>query len=143
MRSPLGHILTINTGSSSLRARLYLANQDERPVRTAEVERIGQTGARLNVFEDDCCLLSEQPLDLPDHGTALRALLARLTEADGNGVAAISHRIVHGGRAFVEPRLVTDGVLAELWRLIPIAPSPPHGTAWITNAITSAASATP
>jgi len=48
--------------------------------------------------------------------------LAKMAEAGGDGVGAIGHRVVHGGRAFDAPRLVSDGVLAELRRLTPLAP---------------------
>jgi acetate kinase len=37
-------------------------------------------------------------------------------------VAAVAHRIVHGGETFVEPTLVDDQVLDELRRLVELAP---------------------
>lgn len=119
----MGRILTINTGSSSLKASLHHANHDDRPAFAAEFDRIGQTGGGLGVHGEGGSLLSDQSIDLPDHSTALRAILARLAEADSNGVAAIGHRIVFGGRTFVEPRLVTDDVLAELRQLVAFAPN--------------------
>ncbi|MFC7470920.1 acetate kinase [Actinomadura keratinilytica] len=42
---------------------------------------------------------------------------ARLPE-----LAAIGHRVVHGGRQFTRPTVIDDAVLAEIERLVPVAP---------------------
>jgi acetate kinase len=120
---PRRHILTINTGSSSLKAGLYQVAPEEIPTQTATVERIGQAGARLRVDAGDGGS-TNQVLALPDHDAAMRALL-RWIASDGTDkqVAAIGHRIVHGGRALVEPVVITDAVVAELQRLVPLAPN--------------------
>jgi acetate kinase len=115
-------ILTINTGSSSLKAGLYRAD-DERLDLSAVVEPIGQDDSRLRIAGGDGRLRAEQRLDLPDHGAALRALLDRLPATDGDRIVAIGHRIVHGGRSFVEPVRITAAVLTELRRLVPLAPN--------------------
>lgn len=46
-------------------------------------------------------------------------------------LAAIGHRVVHGGRRFTAPTLITDEVLAEVRRLVPVAPL--HNPANITG----------
>lgn len=61
-----------------------------------------------------------------DHQAALEAVAAELAE-DGLGLdspelAAIGHRVVHGGRLFTRPTVIDDAVLAEIERLIPVAP---------------------
>lgn len=38
------------------------------------------------------------------------------------GIKAIGHRVVHGGREFAEPALITDEALAHLQTYIPLAP---------------------
>src|SRR6185437_1749344 len=40
----------------------------------------------------------------------------------GDGLAAVGHRIVHGGRDFSGPVLISDRTLAELEALTPLAP---------------------
>jgi acetate kinase len=42
--------------------------------------------------------------------------------ADPPAVAAVGHRVVHGGARFSEPTLIDDAVLAELTELIELAP---------------------
>ena len=42
--------------------------------------------------------------------------------ADARGVAAVGHRIVHGGTRFVDPVLVDDGVVAALRQVTRLAP---------------------
>jgi acetate kinase len=42
--------------------------------------------------------------------------------ADAPAVAAVGHRVVHGGARFSEPALIDDAVLAELAALIELAP---------------------
>lgn len=39
-----------------------------------------------------------------------------------SGIAAVGHRVVHGGRAFAKPTLLTDEVLAKLETYVPLAP---------------------
>ncbi len=67
------------------------------------------------------------------HEDALGALLRWLENhfRDNQPVAA-GHRVVHGGSLYTEPVIVTDLVMAELRRLIPLAPlHQPHNLAAI------------
>ena len=66
----------------------------------------------------------EEPV--ADHETALKAVAEEL-DRDGLGLdapelAAIGHRVVHGGRRFTRPTVIDDAVLAEIERLVPVAP---------------------
>lgn len=40
----------------------------------------------------------------------------------GKHIAAIGHRVVHGGEKYTKPVLITDKVMADLTKLIPLAP---------------------
>jgi acetate kinase len=93
-------VLTINAGSSSLKAGLF--DGDTR-LATTEIERIGSG-------------------DVPDHAAALDRVLAELS-AGGRSFEAVSHRVVHGGARFSTPQLVDRTLLDELRRLIPIDPN--------------------
>ncbi|NDZ72453.1 acetate kinase, partial [Streptomyces sp. SID10362] len=62
--------------------------------------------------------------------------------ADGLGLdspelSAIGHRVVHGGLRFSEPTVITDEVLKEIERLVPVAPL--HNPANITGIVTARA----
>ncbi len=92
-------VLVLNSGSSSLKYRLF---DGDRTVAKGLVERIGEAGGGA-----------------ADHGSALRRVLDDL---DLRGVAAIGHRVVHGGADFDSATLVDDEVEATIERLIPLAP---------------------
>ncbi|WP_051366044.1 acetate/propionate family kinase [Hamadaea tsunoensis] len=54
-----------------------------------------------------------------DHESALRGVLGEL---DLDGLAAVGHRVVHGGTRFSAPTLIDDEVVAVVRELIPLAP---------------------
>src|ERR671910_156132 len=93
-------LLTINTGSSSLKAALYSLREDttETPDLRAEASRIGGRGG-LRLADARGETLDEVRDDLPDHSAALDALMSRLRDRglDRDDLAAVGHRIVHGG----------------------------------------------
>ncbi|MFJ3302807.1 acetate kinase [Streptomyces sp. NPDC086549] len=142
MRSaPLAsRVLVLNSGSSSLKYQL-LDMRDSTRLATGLVERIGEQTSRLK----HTCLVSGRTHELngpiADHDAALKAAGEELVK-DGLGLdspelAAIGHRVVHGGMFFTEPTLVDDAVLTEIERLIPIAPL--HNPANLTGIRTAQA----
>src|SRR5215216_4319126 len=120
-------LLTINTGSSSLKAALYRLREDttETPELRAEASRIGGRGGGLRLADARGETLEECRDDLPDHAAALDALRSRLRDRglDQDDLAAVGHRIVHGGDRYREPQRVTPEVLAGLRALVPIDPN--------------------
>ena len=116
-------ILTINAGSSSLKAAFYDPDGGERPIHAVEAERIGQRGGRMRIEDGGGATLLDRREDLHDHASVLRAFL---DWREQRGLAtvpdAIGHRIVHGGTAYRAPHLVTAELLSELQRLVPIDP---------------------
>src|SRR6202040_2285115 len=55
-----------------------------------------------------------------DHESALGIVFARLGEP--TDLVAVGHRIVHGGKAFYEPTLITDAVVEKLEEVSALAP---------------------
>ncbi len=107
------HLLTLNTGSSSLKAALYRAGEKETRLVAAQAERIGSPGSRLRLEDYRGDTLEERPAALPDHPAALRALLDQLRiHGWDSDLAAVGHRVVHGGDRYGEPRLI-DAELTE------------------------------
>lgn len=95
----MSRVLVINCGSSSLKYRLY----DDAAVRDkGTIERIGEPGGGP-----------------PDHDAALSEVLNRI---DLRGLAAVGHRVVHGGMHFAAPTLIDDAVVSAIRDLIPLAP---------------------
>ena len=95
-----GTVLVLNSGSSTLKYAVVDPAAGT-SVAAGIVERIGEG-------------------EVADHQTALRILFDRLDEpAD---LVAVGHRIVHGGKAFYEPTVITDAVLKKLEEISPLAP---------------------
>jgi acetate kinase len=120
-------LLTINTGSSSLKAALYRLREDtaETPELRAEASRIGGRGGGMRLADDHGETLDERRDELPDHAAALDALMSRLRDRglDRDDLAAVGHRIVHGGDRHCEPERLTPGVVTDLRALVPIDPN--------------------
>ena len=116
-------ILTINAGSSSLKAALYDMAPVERLILAVEVERIGQSGSQMRIIDGDRVTLLDRTADLDDHETAVRAFLEWLQHHGPDLVPhAVGHRIVHGGPAHRTPRVLTADVLTDLHKLVAIDP---------------------
>jgi acetate kinase len=120
-------LLTVNTGSSSLKAALYPLREDttETPEFWAEASRIGSRGGSLRLADARGETLEERQDDLPNHTAALDALMSRLRDRglDRDDLAAVGHRIVHGGDRHREPQRVAPEVVADLRALVPIDPN--------------------
>lgn len=109
------HILTINAGSSSIKAVLFEVNDSPKRVVEAVVENIGQPTARLVVTGKESADNSANSVIAPDHITAAGVLTDWLKQKIPNdSIAAIGHRVVHGGPKFYEPCIIDDNVIANL-----------------------------
>ncbi|NEE07502.1 acetate kinase [Streptomyces sp. SID7499] len=117
-------VLVLNSGSSSVKYQL-LDMRDSSRLAVGLVERIGEQTSRLKHTPADG-ESRERGGAIADHDAALKAVAEELAK-DGLGLdspelAAIGHRVVHGGKTFTEPTVIDDTVLAEIERLIPVAP---------------------
>jgi acetate kinase len=120
---PAGLILTINSGSSSLKAALYAFGEGEQFIARGQLDRIGLTGGHFQMADAAGNALEDRTLDLPDHEAALHALFDWLEARHGQGeVRAVGHRVVHGGPRFRSPQRVTTELIDELRRLVPYDP---------------------
>jgi acetate kinase len=123
MNANIGQVLTINTGSSSLKAAVFRWTPEEPLALAARVERIGLPAGRMAISDRHGTPVYERALDLPDHAAALDALFAWLHEEhDDSGLHAIGHRLVHGGPRYHAPEIITPPLVAALRELIPIDP---------------------
>ncbi|KEF06428.1 MULTISPECIES: acetate kinase [Streptomyces] len=134
-------VLVLNSGSSSVKYQL-LDMRDGSRLAAGLVERIGEQTSRLAhtplATGGD---KREREARIADHEEALKAVADELA-ADGLGLdspelAAIGHRVVHGGLKFTEPTVIDDAVLKEIERLVPVAPL--HNPANITGIRTAQA----
>jgi acetate kinase len=134
------HILTLNAGSSSVKFSLVEIGGAGLAMRaTGEIDGLGGARAHLKAKDTDGKGLADRGLgedEARDHKAALACLLAFLEEAfPAARVAAVGHRVVHGGARFDRPIVVDDAVLAALVGLEPLAPlHQPHNVAGVRAA---------
>ncbi|MPT48975.1 MAG: acetate/propionate family kinase [Sphingobium sp.] len=130
-------IVSINSGSSSIKFAVYRLDEHDTPTLSAngKIERIG-IEPRLKIQTVDKQIIHQ--MDWSDGATLSHAdLLEYLFDwAKGHlrdtQIVAFGHRVVHGGNDFVAPCCVDDAVLAELEKLCPLAPlHQPHNLAAI------------
>jgi acetate kinase len=120
---PTRRILTINTGSSSLKAGVYSLGASETLILAARAERIGHSEGQLQITDTQGVPLLDQHGHLPDHDAALRTLFAWFqSHRSGTAFDAVGHRVVHGGDRYREPQRITDDLIAALQQLLPLAP---------------------
>ncbi len=134
-------VLVLNSGSSSVKYQL-LDMRDSNRLAVGLVERIGEENSRLKHTPlTDGGTSRERTEPIADHAAALQAVAEELAKdglgLDSTELAAIGHRVVHGGQSFTEPTVVDDAVLAEIERLIPVAPL--HNPANLTGIRTAQA----
>ena len=115
-------ILTINSGSSSLKLALYRIDDCESLVRGGAT-RLGLPGGRLRIADAQGSAILDREVGPIDHLAAFQELAGWIRQNYPAGsLAAIGHRVVHGGRRFSEPHLVTDEMVQDLEELAAIDP---------------------
>jgi acetate kinase len=121
------YALVLNAGSTSLKFGVCWRPEAE-DWRLESRGRIEGIGNSPRIFAEDAAgrILIDQKLDatVGDGFKALDALAGwfRTTYGAKARVVGVGHRVVHGGTEFAFPTLVTSQVLAQLYRLVPLAP---------------------
>ncbi len=120
------NILVVNCGSSSVKYQ-FIEMEREFVLAKGLVSRIGMTGA----------VLTHKPHDRPevkvtgeilDHIVAVQYVISILMSEnhgvikDKSEIAAVGHRVVHGGERFSESVLIDGEVMREIRQLIDLAP---------------------
>ena len=122
-------ILTINAGSSSIKFALFaLESGQPIPEQAAVVGQVDGIGAKGRLVAKDPAGRHEQALDLAgdqaaQHAQAMDFVLRWITEHEtGWQIAAVGHRVVHGGEIHSEPVVLNDDIVGQLGRFIVLAP---------------------
>ena len=120
---PGPRILTINGGSSSIKFALFEAGESLQRILEGEIERIGLAESTLRVKGLDSADDFSRPVSAPDHTVAVGVLVDWIEERIGSdALAAVGHRVVHGGPKYSEPQRITTEMVEELHRLSPFDP---------------------
>lgn len=125
-------ILVLNAGSSSVKFALYAVG--ERPVRrlAGAAEDLGRERGRFHIIDELGRSRADKNGPIATQEDAFDLILAAV-EDSGASLAAVGHRIVHGGPDCVCPEMITPELEQELAKLVPLAPlHMPHSLAGIS-----------
>ncbi|WP_295461009.1 acetate/propionate family kinase [uncultured Thiodictyon sp.] len=121
-------VLVLNSGSSSIKFQLF-AVATWRAIAAGAVSRIGEDEGEVSYRWTDPqghSRTDETRLPIPNHRDGIERIVAGLQAggvlADLSELAAIGHRVVHGGERFQRPTLVDDAVVEAIRDMIPLAP---------------------
>jgi acetate kinase len=116
--------LTINGGSSSIKFAQFVAGDGLGRILEGEIDRIGAPEVGLRVTGLDSMDTFSRLVTVPDHTVAVGILMDWIEARGGpDALAAVGHRVVHGGPNYWEPQRITAEMLAELHRLSPLDPA--------------------
>jgi acetate kinase len=139
-RSPASgqHILTLNAGSSSLKFAVFRASAEPIECLRGQIEGLGRA-PRLVARSPGGQPVADRRLDAADvrtHGDAVGLVLGLIGQHLPHAtIAAVGHRVVHGGIRFADPIVIDDEVVAALMALAPLAPlHQPHNLSGIAAA---------
>ena len=94
-------ILVLNSGSSSIKYKLFCKNSF----------KLGYQGIQSEVADFH-----------KSFKTIFKTLLKNKIIRSMEEITCVGHRVVHGGEKFSKPTIVTNKVIKELKKLIPLAP---------------------
>lgn len=107
-------ILSINSGSSSLKFRLFEMGGVEQLLAKGAVEGIGQGEGHLRFVDARGDVFAEREFDSIDHERAIEEALAALSDKTLPSIEAVGHRVVHGGPGHLAPELLTPELVEDL-----------------------------
>lgn len=112
-----GHILTINTGSSSVKFAVYQNEEEPDLLVAGEVSAIGTEHAVFSIKG------KEKFSSVESHKQAFQLIFEWLKAyKEPFSIEVIAHRLVHGGEKFQAPVVINECVMKALKRLISYDP---------------------
>lgn len=116
-------ILSVNGGSSSIKFALFDTGPSLHRVVLGKIERIGLPAAQFSVQSLQDADTFSRSASVPDHAAAVDLLMDWVeTQIASGTLAAIGHRVVHGGPTYWEPQRITPAMVETLHQLSPFDP---------------------
>jgi acetate kinase len=130
-------ILVLNSGSSSIKFKLYMVDEETRyfsALCEGQADRIGIGGSTISIHCTDCEDKSKEYVELPNHKTAIDTILHLLIESEQavlsslDELSGVGHRVVHGGEDFTSSVVINREVVKAIERNSMLAPlhNPPN-----------------
>ena len=117
-------ILVLNCGSSSIKFAVFDSTREPVPRAPLWKGKVQGIGGPEPAFDETG--VEAFPISLgttAPYADALQMIRRRVVERlEGRRIAAIAHRVVHGGNKYFAPTEIDADVLTDLHKLIPLAP---------------------
>ncbi|RWZ68432.1 acetate kinase [Labedella populi] len=121
-------VLVVNSGSSSFKYQL-IDVENRTALASGLVERIGDDAGRVRHRDEtrgDADAVWERDTPIADHTAGFGEMIASFDEhgpsLEENRPVAVGHRVVHGGRRFFEPTVISELVKINIEDLSDLAP---------------------
>ncbi|MEO9477677.1 MAG: acetate kinase [Cyclobacteriaceae bacterium] len=122
-------ILVINTGSSSIKYVLF-EMEGHTVLTKGIVERIGESTSEIShkVYKNGVEESLKRQLPIGNHEEGLQNVVDLLMDAesgiiqDTKEIAAVGHRVVHGGETYQSAQIIDEKLKDKVRELIPLAP---------------------
>ncbi len=111
-------ILTINGGSSSIKFALFEASDSFQRILEGGIDRVGLPDATLRVKGINPADNFSKPIAATDHTAAVGFLMDWIEQrSQHDALAAVGHRMVHGGPKYWKPERITAKMIEDLHSL--------------------------
>ncbi len=125
-------ILVLNSGSTSVKFQLFKIGKGfHEVIARGMADRIGLSGSKIVVKADDAHEFSSE-LQIKDHKDAIKAILDYLSRRyikNPSELAAVGHRMGHGGEYFDRSVVIDEDVMQKIYDTVPLLPL--HGPAFV------------
>jgi len=111
------HILTINSGSSSIKSKLF---DDDRELLSIAIEKIGEHLSIVTSKQNTT--VHTQEFVIASHQEGFVAMQTLIAASGIVAIEKVAHRVVHGGDIFVEPTLLDSDAIAQIQSIASLAP---------------------
>lgn len=116
-------VLAVNSGSSSLKFGLFAERDgDEAALYSGEASGIGRADGKLKILDSDGAVLFNEDCSSATQDEAFESVLERLKLQSIGSIAAVGHRVVHGGPHLRKHQRITADLLHTLEAAVHFAP---------------------
>ena len=104
-----------------MKSALYEGGNREQLLLSIAIDQTEAKDSRLRIVDSNGKTLLDSSVNSPEPDAGLEDIFAWLDEHHYLlELAAVGHRLVHGGSQYVEPQRITPVVISELERLVPL-----------------------
>lgn len=123
MKSSSRCVLTVNGGSSSIKFAIFETDGTPRRVLEGRIEGVGLEHGQFKVKSATPSEGFARTVAVRDHQVAVQVLMDWLQSRIPSGaLAAVGHRVVHGGPKYWQPQRITGEMIEDLRQLSPFDP---------------------